>query len=647
MRPLPFVGLCVHAPTGPVTVQRGALIWTPKNIHQQVLLPLLSHPEFADGTLHIIAEPDFCFREADAVARAEWAKSCISESLILERLRLLHEESDSPAKLKAVIAEIYEAQRKLVSGVVSTNKRGWEKLIVEKKHFGLESSSSSSSRKRPASASSGGRLEIELRPSEAAVEQANFDVPPRGSVMEGSSGGDMGSHWLPKDDKFSKPATYGQPSKELSDLLDLAAAAARAGCGDFIWCSWNSQHWNEKGSGRKQHPFAGAFLQMLTTRGAKHISNKLVSEKTPDKHMGNWFRNEVCESYIDDPTGQNYGACYIYPSIGSYIAHESTTSRGRFLMSHWKQSWNQEGVRKLREDDLDRELCKVCKKGPRQTLAKVELPLKGWEAWWKTIIPNELPDIHQNIRPLHMQNEPGAEDPTPNKRWSGEEGVQREYKERIAALTAAAPWHTALQIQVNQESSHQNFYNAQRRQERSLASHWAHRVFVKNTRITPGDVYGQVPQILLPPKSTPDFIAHGFHLKFNAVEAQWLETCRSRFGPTFNASNQVAITTGADEIRKLAKAYGMGAPKPMEPKNKPMPTSAHPLIHDFKCAVIGRAQRNTQLLSPPRELRGISMSQAAKAGAKPKHHGETQTYLPQSTSSSSSSVAAKKMPRSN
>ena len=611
-----------------------------------MLLPLLSHPEFADDTLHIIAEPDFCFREADAVARAEWAKSSISESLILDRLRLLHDEEDAPDEMKGVIAEVYEAQRELVSGGVNKHKRGWEKLIVEDKQFGLQSGSSSDPRKRPASASSESRLEIELRPNEDAVDEASFDCPPRGSAMKESSKTEMGSHWLPDDEKYSKPSSYGLPSNELSDLMDLAAEASRSNCGDFIWCSWNSQHWSEKSKGRMQSPFAGAFLQMVTTRGARHITAQLELHKTPDKHMGNWFRNDVCDLYMKDVPSCTYGACYIFPSIGSYIAHESTTSIGRHLMSHWNRSWNQQGVRPITLGDQDRELCRVTKSGHRQTTKTVKLPLGADKCMWRTLIPNEVPKIHLGIRPIHMRGKQ-LDDPTDDKRWSTNDGVEVEYKERIGALMGAAPWNTAKQIELDDNSEVKNIKRSKGRKERHIAVQWAHRIFVSRDSNTLADIYGQIPQIVLPPTNTPEFVAHGFHMGHDDVEAVWLATCREKFGPGLELSNQTAIAKGHHEVRLQARQCGMTEPEPLVPiQDSTFFSCNHPLIHDFKRMVLGRKQRNMELVMPPPKLTGPSVSKAAKAGAKPKLRGFTPVIrMPKSQSASSSKPAPKKKPR--
>ena len=100
--------------------------------YQQVVLPLLGSEEFAADTLHIIAEPDFCFREADSLSRSQWAKSCISETLVMDRLRaIMSDEFQATDKLKQQISEIYQQRMKTLNGVVvSNNDKCWPTVVA-------------------------------------------------------------------------------------------------------------------------------------------------------------------------------------------------------------------------------------------------------------------------------------------------------------------------------------------------------------------------------------------------------------------------------------------------------------------------------------------------------------------------------------
>ena len=81
------------------------------NLYQQVLLPLMSSPEFSPDTLHIVCEPDFCFYEADSAARKAWAETALSESLVMDRMAAMVDPAfQAPPEIKRVMRELYDEQ---------------------------------------------------------------------------------------------------------------------------------------------------------------------------------------------------------------------------------------------------------------------------------------------------------------------------------------------------------------------------------------------------------------------------------------------------------------------------------------------------------------------------------------------------------
>ena len=69
---------------------------------------------------------------------------------------------------------------------------------------------------------------------------------------------------------------------------------------------------------------------------------------------------------------ERFGAAYVYPPIGGFFGHKSTTCsttrQERILQSHFEHSWCQAGTRKENADQTDRWICDFTQSGPAKWL---------------------------------------------------------------------------------------------------------------------------------------------------------------------------------------------------------------------------------------------------------------------------------------
>ena len=98
-----------------------------------------------------------------------------------------------------------------------------------------------------------------------------------------------------------------------------------------------------------------------------------------------------------------FGACYLCPPVGNFIAHKTTTNKYvRILPSHFEESWCQGGTRK--NDAFGhwhhRELCHYTEKGNPEFIRKIT-PSDDLALWWKTKANPEHPDEGLGVQFWH------------------------------------------------------------------------------------------------------------------------------------------------------------------------------------------------------------------------------------------------------
>ena len=126
------------------------------------------------------------------------------------------------------------------------------------------------------------------------------------------------------------PVAEGMVTDELKGLVAMANQAARQGCGDFIWFSWNPTARKHE----KLQPSMGANLLGCTQAGAKIMRQKMDSmlERGHFDH----FMRDFCRDEWEELNGRS---CFVYPPVGNYIGHESGLEKGYVRESYFHSKW--------------------------------------------------------------------------------------------------------------------------------------------------------------------------------------------------------------------------------------------------------------------------------------------------------------------
>ena len=111
-----------------------------------------------------------------------------------------------------------------------------------------------------------------------------------------------------------------------------------------------------------------------------------------------WFLKQY-----QDCNPEEFGCSYIYPPIGNYISHETTSNANvRLLPSHFEESWCQGGTRKDEKHQLwyDRSLCHLTESGPPKEIVKV-VPDGDESKYWKTEAPPSMEERFRGVQWWH------------------------------------------------------------------------------------------------------------------------------------------------------------------------------------------------------------------------------------------------------
>ena len=124
----------------------------------------------------------------------------------------------------------------------------------------------------------------------------------------------------------------------LQDLVKISIAAAREEVGDFIWYSWEGS--NRRGG--RTRPMHGASMIGITAEGARKLLRLMESGALPKGHA-----DLVLREYMETH-GKEFGACFLYPSVGHFQSHISGCEAGLgWRQNDWKKGWIMEGTRKI------------------------------------------------------------------------------------------------------------------------------------------------------------------------------------------------------------------------------------------------------------------------------------------------------------
>ena len=205
------------------------------NHFQHLAIPHMADERFADDTVFVIFEGDYCLLQSDERAREYWEAA--QDNIGLE-LRATYELA---AALPADKSNAFQNQYLRWNAKDEFGKQIHEATPFPEKHATDGLCKPKAFPKNP------------MRSSKARIatgdERIEVDGPPQKDAM----------------------SVTCDHSQFLLDVIDIANIAARRGCGDFIWLGWDASHWTggtEERQGwkvRQQSPTAGARLSMMKT----------------------------------------------------------------------------------------------------------------------------------------------------------------------------------------------------------------------------------------------------------------------------------------------------------------------------------------------------------------------------------------------
>ena len=163
---------------------------------------------------------------------------------------------------------------------------------------------------------------------------------------------------------------------ELKGLVAMANQAAREGCGDLIWYSWNPS----TQAGRKRQPGFGSQLLGVSRKGARLLQRIMANHEV--MHWDNFIWKLGCNQMFDV-------SCYVFPPVGNFVEHMSgtidQTREDMFAQKSWlgtpvipgKKGWPRQLVKM------------VDRKGAFEVVggADCHLEFDTWEASWWTQHP--------------------------------------------------------------------------------------------------------------------------------------------------------------------------------------------------------------------------------------------------------------------
>ena len=331
-----------------------------------------------EDTVFLVFEPDYCVRKEDEEARQEFIRAVNLESAGVENLSEVGDYINDPA-----VKQQFEKEHEQYKADLKTAAASWGAGEVTWPFV-------------PPGESSGST-------GASSSDQLPGLQPKRVAAFGRSYAGDTDIA-APTKSTAPQSVTPEDCSQELLDMLHILAEAKRNGCGDLVWFGWDSSHWGPRSSNSKWRasaPFAGAHSYGLTAKGARFLLNKRLENDYYEAHMGTTLAYFL-RQYQDCPP-EEFGCCYLWPPVGNYISHTTTTNANvRDLNSHWEEAWCQGGTRKDEKHGhwWDRSLCHLTEKGPPKVIVEVK-PENDESKYWKTESPPMMPDAFKGVQWWH------------------------------------------------------------------------------------------------------------------------------------------------------------------------------------------------------------------------------------------------------
>ena len=186
----------------------------------------------------------------------------------------------------------------------------------------------------------------------------------------------IGGLYAPKKKPTQEEVSRQGPSEYLEDMVRMVTAASREGLGNLVWLSYDAF----KRKGFRCRVCHAATLIAVSAQGAKRLLELVETNQLGNQHHWDIMLLRWLQSH-----GNEFGASYVYPSMGHYQAHLSGSSDTEgWRDAQWKQEWIQEGTRAGHcPAGRTRWLMGWCEKGLDWKRA-VMLPERGEDLRWFT-----------------------------------------------------------------------------------------------------------------------------------------------------------------------------------------------------------------------------------------------------------------------
>ena len=223
-------------------------------------------------------------------------------------------------------------------------------------------------------------------------EQGKTDADAQYTFADGS---EMTEEWKHSFGKFftkkPSPGVGADAPESLKDLVKISIAAAREKVGHFIWYSWEGS----ERPGAKSRPMHGATMIGISHHGARKLLSLMEAGHLRKRHC-----DLVLREYMEKH-GADFGACYLYPSLGHYQSHESGCDANLGVRwNNWLKGWIMEGTRMQPGADVPhpmknehRHLVHFRRRGLPDWIKEVTLPENvGQELKWMSFNDTEALD---------------------------------------------------------------------------------------------------------------------------------------------------------------------------------------------------------------------------------------------------------------
>ena len=255
--------------------------------------------------------------------------------------------------------------------------------------------------------------------------------------------------------------TYGV-NEVVKDLVMMATAADRACKGNLLWYCWDGG----KAKGQRCKVNHASTLIGVSAIGARQLHEAMQEGQIRKRHgdlaLLEWIQKNP-----------NFGASYMYPSVGHYQSHLSQSSEHQgFRPGSWDQSWVQGGTRRdpTISGHQHRWLCGFQKAPGINWIRPVEIPERAGEdlRWFTLRLRSAL--CATEAEPVAAS---GEEEETDEEATEGK-GAGKQGKKNRPVIQ---PLHPDLVRAQKRAPETARVTKRQKREQRSRLANYARRHF--------------------------------------------------------------------------------------------------------------------------------------------------------------------------